>query len=239
MPSELFDESDPLPSPSSGTSPNEDADAKLRPVRHGDPAAVRTADGLERAFRWCQRHPARFVLAVIATALLVGGGVVSLRSLMASKTERILKCRSFDLPSRSRDISWAGQLLVDTSGERLDILANGFGSLISPDGSLIAAKQGTVHSAAFIGRVNTRSIELKRMPTGDVLRPIEAHPGWDEDEVAFDPLAFSQDQQKFIYMDYTDKACFRVPCRNRTDLTGLEVLTCCFMIDSVWESIVA
>jgi hypothetical protein len=98
----------------------------------------------------------------------------------------------------------AGQCLVDTSGDRLDLLANDLESLISPDGSLIAAQQGKVFRAPFIGRVNTQSIELKRMPAGEVLRTIESHSGWPEDEVAFDPLAFSQDQQKLIYVDYTD-----------------------------------
>jgi hypothetical protein len=98
----------------------------------------------------------------------------------------------------------AGHCLVDTSGDRLDLLANDLESLISSDGSLIAAQRGKVFRAPFIGRVNTRSIELKRMPSGEVLRTIEAHSSWPDDEVAFDPIAFSQDQQKLVYVDYTD-----------------------------------
>jgi hypothetical protein len=97
----------------------------------------------------------------------------------------------------------AGNCLVDTSGDRLDLLANDLESLISSDGSLIAAQQGKVFRAPFIGRVNTRSIELKRMPSGEVLRTIEAHSSWPDDEVAFDPITFSQDQKKLIYVDFT------------------------------------
>ncbi len=107
-------------------------------------------------------------------------------------------------PASDNSLLRVDGFLVDTSGDRLDILAGGFDSRISPDGALTAAKQGAVSSVPVTGRVSPQPIELKRMPSGEVLRTIEAHPGWPEDKLAFYLLAFSPDQQKLTYVDNTD-----------------------------------